>query len=136
MLTSNGWSPADKLYGQQIRNFVWASSSTELIHATQEKMKKQIKVKSTNSKRPEVFQINQKVWISSMSQPKKWLHGTIIQKSIHPRSYIVQTADKTIMKRNEQHLRPRRERENKPEDYYQEEETTKGMAKTAGAKDE
>lgn len=70
-----------------------------------------------------------------MSQPKKWLHGTIIQKSIHPRSYIIQTADKIIMRRNE-HLRPRRERENKPEDYYQEEETTKEMAKTAGAKDE
>lgn len=71
--------------------------------------------------------------MESKVHPKKWLTGIIVQKSRHLRSYVVQMEDKTMPRRNEQHIRPREERVRSPENFYQSRESRRTSRATERA---
>ena len=102
---SDGFSPAAKLFGRNIRTNLPSAEEEEGII-------KQKTSEKVNLKEKEIKPINPGTTVRLRTDKQKdWTEkGVIVEKTSKPRSYMVQNSKGNIVRRNRKHLLPTKER--------------------------
>ena len=106
----SGWSPAELLYGRNIRTnlpgFEYREVDREAFRKSEEAAKRKMKTytdKKRRAKGMKSLKRGDRVWVKIPSD-KEGKEGTVLERAYEPESYWVQTASGTV-RRNRKHLR-------------------------------